>query len=128
MTTPTTGTDTNISGTLSTPGTVIQEQQRRQEEQTKRRAEDLVSESGSSKEEEEDSPISLDSDEEEYQGSETPLQSDPGKPETLLFKINRPTTRPTPKKPAAGQSARRLGSRRRIVEVGLEKGKEISSA
>ena len=66
LTTPTTGTGTNIPGTLSTSITVSQEQQRRQEERTKRRAEDSVSKSGSSEEEEEDSPISLDSNEEEY--------------------------------------------------------------
>ena len=64
--------------------------------------EESVSESGSSKEEEEDEPISLDSDKEEYQGSETPSQSDPvDELETPLFEINRPTTRSTPKEPAA---------------------------
>ena len=93
LTTPTTGTGTNIPGNLSTLGTISQEQQRRQEEQTKRRAEDSVSEFGSSEEEEEDEPISLNSDKEEYQGFETPSQSDPGnEPETPPFKIYRPTT------------------------------------
>ena len=68
----------------------------------KRRAEDLVSESSSSKEEEDDEPISLDFDEEEYQGSETPSQSNPNDElETPPFKINQPTTRSMPKKPAA---------------------------
>ena len=101
LTTPTTGTGTNIPGNLSTPGTISQKQQQRQEERTKRRAEDSVSKSGSSEEEEEDEPISLDSDEEEYQGSETPSQSNPGdESEMPPFKINRPTTRSTPKKPA----------------------------
>ena len=66
LTTPTTGTDTNIPGNLSTPGTVNQELQRRKEERTKRKAEESISKSGSSEEEEEDEPISLDSDNEEY--------------------------------------------------------------
>ena len=96
LTTPTTGTDTNNPVDLSTPGTVSQEHQRRQEEHTKRKAKDSVSESGSSEEEEEESPVSLDFDDEEYQGSDTP--SDPGEPETPPFQINRPTTRSTPKK------------------------------
>ena len=62
----------------------------------KRKADELVSESDSFEEEEEESPVSLDSDNKEYQGSDTP--SDPGKPETPPFLINRPTTRSTPKK------------------------------
>ena len=62
----------------------------------KRKSEDSVSESGSSKEEEEESLASLDSDDEEYQDSNTP--SDPGKPETPPFQINQPTTWSTPKK------------------------------
>ena len=94
LTTPTTGTGHNPVD-LSTPGSVSQEHQRRQEERTKKKADKSVSESGSSEEEEEDSPISLDSDEEEYQGSDTP--SDPGKPETPLYQVNRPITRSTPK-------------------------------
>ena len=64
--TPTIGTGTNNSVDLSTPGTISQERQQRQEERTKRRADDSVSESGCSEEEEEESPISLDSDKEEY--------------------------------------------------------------
>ena len=98
----TTENGTNILGNLSTPGTISQELQKRQEEQTKRKAEESISESGSSEEEEEEKPISLDSDDEEYQGSKTPSQSDlVDKPKTPPFKINRPTTRSTPKKPSA---------------------------
>ena len=96
LTTPTTGTGTNNPIDLSTLGTVSQEHQCRHEERTKRKADESVSESDSSEEEEEESPVSLDSDDEEYQGSNTP--SDPGKPETPPFQINRPTTRSTPKK------------------------------
>ena len=102
FTTPTTGIGTNIPGNLSMPGTVSQELQRRKEERTKRKAEESISESGSSEEEEEDEPISFDSDDEEYQGSETPSQSNPvDEPETPSFKINRPTTWSTPKKSSA---------------------------
>ena len=96
LTTPTIGTGTNNPVDLSTPGTVSQEHQRRQEERTKRRAEDSVSESDSFEEEEEESPVSLDFDDKEYQGSDTP--SDLGEPETPPFQINRPTTLSTPKK------------------------------
>ena len=96
LTTPTTGTSTNNPVDLSTPGTASQEHQCRQEERTKRKADESISESGSSEEEEEESPVSLDSDDEEYQGSDTP--SNPSKPETPTFQINRPTTRSTPKK------------------------------
>ena len=96
LTIPTTGTSTNNPVNLSTPGTVSQEHQRRQEERTKRKANKLVSESGSSEEEEKESPVSLNSDEEEYQGSDTP--SDPGEPKTPPFQINQPTTQLTPKK------------------------------
>ena len=72
------------------------------EEWTKRRAEESVSESRSSEEEEEEDLISLSSDEEEYQGSETPSQSDlVDEPETPPFQINRPTTRSTPGGPIA---------------------------
>ena len=84
------------------PGLASQEARRKTEEQTKRRVEESVSGSGSSAEEEEEEEdlISLSSDEEEYQGSETPSQSDPiDEPETLPFKINRPTTRSTPGRP-----------------------------
>ena len=94
LTTPTPGTGLNPVD-LST-GLASQEHHRRQEERTKRKANEPESESNSSEEEEEESPISLDSDEEEYQGSETP--SDPGKPETPPYQVNRPTTRLTPRK------------------------------
>ena len=76
LTTPI-GTGLNPA-TLSTPGSVSQEQQRREVERTKRRADEEESESSSS-EEEGESPITLSSDEEEYEGSDTP--SDPGRPE-----------------------------------------------
>ena len=102
LTTPTTGTGTNIPGSLSTPGIVNQELQRRREERTKKKAEESISAFRSSEEDKEDEPISLDSDDEEYQGSEIPSQSDPvDKSETPPFKINQPTTRSTPKKPSA---------------------------
>ena len=114
LTTPTTGTGTNNLVDLSTPGTISRERQRRQEERTKSRAEDLVSESSSSKEEKEESPISLDSDEEEYQGSETPSQSDPGEPETPPFQINRPTTRSTPKKKPSSRPKRKAAWKQEI--------------
>ena len=96
LTTPTTGIGTNNPVNLSTPGTVSQEDQRKQEERMKRKADKSDSESESSEEEEEEPPVSLNSDDEEYQGSETP--SDPGQPETPLYQVNRPTTRSTPKK------------------------------
>ena len=96
LTTPTTETGTNNPIDLSTPGTVSQEHQRRQEERTKRKADESVSESGSFEEEEEESPVSLNSDNEEYQGSDT--HSDPGEPETPPFQINQPTTWSTSKK------------------------------
>ena len=57
--------------TFSTPGWASQEHQCRTEERTKRKADEEESESSSS-EEEEELPISLSSDEEEYDGSETP--------------------------------------------------------
>ena len=99
FTTPTTKIGANIPGNLSTPGTVSQEQQRRKEERTKRKVEESISEFGSSEEEEEDEQISLDFNNEEYHGSETPALSDPvDKPEMPPFKINRPTTWSTPKK------------------------------
>ena len=93
LTTPT-GTGQN-PGTLSTPGSVSQEQQRREEERTKKRADEEESESSSS-EEEGESPITLSSDEEEYEGSDTP--SDPGRPKLLPYQVNRPVTRSTPTK------------------------------
>ena len=80
---------------FSTPGSVSQEQQSRAEERTKRRADEEESESSSS-EEEGESPITLSSDEEEYEGSDTP--SDPGRPKTPPYQVNRPVTRSTPKK------------------------------
>ena len=83
LTTPTIRTSTNNPIDLLTPGTVSQEHQRRQEECTKRKAEESVSESNSSEVEEEESPISIDLDDEEYQGSDTP--SDLGESETPPF-------------------------------------------
>ena len=101
FTTPTTEIGTIISGSLSIPSPVSQEVQRRKEERTKRKAEESINESGSEEGEEED-PISLDSDNEEYQGSKTPSQSDPvDKPKTPPFKINRPTTQSTPEEAQA---------------------------
>ena len=94
LATPTTGTGANPV-TFSTPGSVSQEQQRRTEERTKRGADEEESESSSS-EEEGESPITLSLDEEEYEGSDTPL--DPGRLETPPYQINRPVTRLTPKK------------------------------
>ena len=81
--------------TLSTPRSVSQEQQWREEERTKRRADEEESESSSS-EEEGESPITLSSDEEEYEGSDTP--SDPGRPQTPPYQVNRPVTQSTPTK------------------------------
>ena len=94
LATPKIGTGANPV-TFSTPGSASQEHQRREEERTKRRADEEESES-SSLEEEGESPISLSLDEEEYEGSETP--SDPGKPETPPYQVNRPITRSTPRK------------------------------
>ena len=94
LATPTTGTGANPV-TFSTPRSVSQEQQRRAEERTKQRADEEQSESSSS-EEEGESPITLSSDEEEYEGSDTP--SDPGRPETPPYQVNRPVTRSMPKK------------------------------
>ena len=94
LATPTTRTGANPV-TFSTPGSASQEHQRRTEERTKQRADEEESESSSS-EEGGESPISLSSDEEEYKGSKTP--SDPGRPETPPYQINRPVTRSTPRK------------------------------
>ena len=94
LATPTTGTGANPV-TFSTPGSVSQEKQRRAEERTKRGADEEESESSSS-EEEGESPITLSSDKEEYEGSDTP--SDPGRPETPPYQVNRPITWSTPKK------------------------------
>ena len=96
LTTPTTEIGTNNPVNLSTPRTVSQEDQRRQEKHTKRKADESESESESSEEEEEEPLVSLNCDDEEYQGSKTP--SDPGQPETPLYQVNRPTTQSTPKK------------------------------
>ena len=52
--------------------------------------------SSSSSEDEEESPISLDSDEEECGDSDTP--SNPGRPETPPYRVNRPVIQSTPKK------------------------------
>ena len=93
LTTPTIETGLNPVD-LSTPGSASHEHQRREEEHTKRKADDEESKSSSLEEEEEESSISLDSDEEEYQGSGTP--SDPGRPEMPPYQVNRPTTRSTP--------------------------------
>ena len=93
LTTPT-GTGLNPA-TLSTLRSVSQEQQRREEERTKRRTDKEESESNSS-EEKGESPITLSSDEEEYEESDTP--SDPGRPETPPYQVNRPVTRSTPRK------------------------------
>ena len=93
LTTPT-GIGLNPA-TLSTPGSVSQEQQRQEEERTKRRVGEEESESSSS-EEEGESPIALSSDEEEYEGSDTPL--DTGRPKTPPYQVNRPVTRSMPKK------------------------------
>ena len=94
LATPTTRTGANPV-TFSTLGSVNQEQQRRAEMQTKRGVDEEESESSSS-EEEEELPITLSSDEEEYKGSDTP--SDPGRPKTPPYQVNRPVTRSTPKK------------------------------
>ena len=94
LATPTTGTGLNPIN-LSSPGSASQEQQRHEEARTKRRADEEES-SSSSSEEEEESPISLDSDEEECGDSDTP--SDPGRPETSPYQVNRPVTRSTPRK------------------------------
>ena len=91
---PTTETGANPV-TFSTPRSASQEHQHREEERAKRRADEEESESSSS-EEGGESPISLSSDKEEYEGSETPL--DPGKPETPPYQVNQPVTRSTPKK------------------------------
>ena len=89
LTTPTTGTSLNPVN-LSTPGLAIQEHQRREEERTKRKADDEESKSSSSEEEEEETPISFNSDEEEYGSSDTP--SDLGRPETPPYQVNRLVT------------------------------------
>ena len=90
-----TGTGLNLVK-LSTPGSASQEHQRKEEERTKRGTDNEESESSSSEEEKEKSPISLDSDEEEYGDSDT--SSDPGRPETPPYQVNRHVTRLTPRK------------------------------
>ena len=94
LATPTTGTGLNPIN-LSTPGSASQEHQHWEEARTKGRA-DKEESSSSSSEEEEDSSISLCSDKEECGDSDTP--SDPGRPETPPYQVNRPVTRSTPKK------------------------------
>ena len=94
LATPTTGIGANPV-TFSTPGSVSQKQQRRAEERTKRRADEEKSKSSSS-EEEGELHITLSSDEEEYEGSDTP--SNPGRPETPPYQVNRSVTQSTPKK------------------------------
>ena len=94
LATPTTGTGANPV-TFSTPESASQKHQRRTKEWMKRRADEEESESNNS-EEEGESPFSLSLDEEEYDGSETP--SDPRKPETPPYQVNRPVTRSTPRK------------------------------
>ena len=94
LATPTTGTVANLV-TFSTPGSASQEHQCQEEERTKRRADEEDSESSSS-EEGGESPISLSSDEEEYEGSKTP--SDPGRPKTPSYQVNRSVTQSTPRK------------------------------
>ena len=85
------------------PRFVGQEARKRAKEPTKRRAEEVVSEFGSSSEdEEEEDPITLSSNEEEYEGSETPSHSDPiddSKPPP--FEIRQPTIRSLPRRPTA---------------------------
>ena len=105
---------TNIPSSLSTPESISREALRRAEERTKRRAEDSVSEFGSSEEEEEeDNPISLSSDEEEYQGSEIP--SDPvDESKTPPFQMNWPTTRLMPGGPIA--RPKRKATRKKLAE------------
>ena len=94
LATPTTGTGANPV-TFSTPGLACQEHQRRKEERTKRRADEEESKSSSS-EKEGESPISLSSEEEEYEGFETP--SDPSKPETPPYQVSQLVTGSTPRK------------------------------
>ena len=107
LATPTTGIGLNPV-TLSTPGSANQEQQRWEEERTKQRADKEETESSSS-EEEGESPISLSSDEEEYEGSETP--SDLGRPETPPYQVNWPVTRLTPQKKSS-QSKRKAAQQK----------------
>ena len=103
MATPTTESrSTTLPRSLSTPGSVSQEARRKAEERTKRRAEELASKFGSSAEEEEEDLVTLNSNDKEYRGSETPSQSNlVDELETPPFKMNRPATRSTPKKPTA---------------------------
>ena len=91
LATPTTGTGVNPIN-LFTPGLASQEQQRQEEARTKRRADEEES-SSSSSEDKEESPISLDSDEEECGDFDTP--SNPGRSETPPYWINRPVTQST---------------------------------
>ena len=122
----TTPTRTGLNpATFSTPESVSHEQQRREEERTKRRTDEEESESSSS-EEEGESPITLSSDEEEYEGSDTP--SDLGRPETPPYQVNRPVTRSTPKKKSSRSKRRQLRNRNKVVGAKLIKGEEARSA
>ena len=107
LATPTTGTGANLV-TFSTPGLASQEHQRREEERMKQRADEEESESSSS-EEGRESPISLSSDEEEYEGSKTP--SDPGRLETPPYQVNQPVTWSTPRKKSS-QSKRKAAQQK----------------
>ena len=83
LATLTTGTGLNPVN-LSTPGSASQKQQRREEARTKRRADEEKSSSSSS--EDKESPITLDSDEEECGDFDTP--SDLGRPEMFPNRVN----------------------------------------
>ena len=113
LATPTTRTGANPV-TFSTPGSVSQEQQHRAEEQTKRGADEEESESSNS-EEEGESPITLSSDKEEYEGSDTP--SDPGRPETPPYQVNRRLPGRRPRRSPRGQNGRQHNRRSRAVVV-----------
>ena len=100
----TTGTGLNPVN-LSTLGSASQEHQRQEEARMKRKVDEEESNS-SSLEEEEESSISLDSDEKECGDSDTP--SNPGRPETPPYQVNRPVTRSTPRKKSS-RSKRKAG-------------------
>ena len=126
LTTPTIGTGLNPVN-LSTPGSASQEHQRREEERTKRGADEEESDSSSSEEEEEETPISLDLNEEEYGGSNTP--SDLVDRKCLPTKsTGRLSSRRLGRSPP-GPSARQLNRRSRVVVVVRHiKGGEVRSA
>ena len=85
-----------------------------------------MSKCGSSEEEEEESPISLDSDEGEYQDSDTP--SDSSKPKMPRTKSTGPLPGRHPRRSPPTPNARQPGSRSRVVVVGPIKGEEVRSA